>query len=131
MADHNANGGIYFHTKYQDAGWPWAGLECQVNVSQRDWKKTGSLYNVANIGLSPVQDKTWWTQHITVQGGTVTVRINGLIVVQYYEPPGAKPGARFGRKLSAGTFALQCHDPGSVVRYKNIRVRRLPEKSDE
>jgi hypothetical protein len=29
------------------------------------------------------------------------------------------------RKLAEGTFALQGHDPGSTVRYKNIRVKRL------
>jgi hypothetical protein len=29
------------------------------------------------------------------------------------------------RKLSQGTFALQGHDPNSVVKDKNIRVKRL------
>jgi hypothetical protein len=28
-------------------------------------------------------------------------------------------------KLGEGMFALQAHDPKSVVRYKNIRVKRL------
>jgi hypothetical protein len=31
-----------------------------------------------------------------------------------------------GRVLSSGTFALQAHDPGSEVRYRNIKVRMLP-----
>ena len=30
-----------------------------------------------------------------------------------------------GRKLGEGTFALQGHDPGSTVMYKNIRVKIL------
>jgi hypothetical protein len=30
-----------------------------------------------------------------------------------------------GRSLSSGTFALQGHDPGSRVEYKNIRVKPL------
>jgi type 1 glutamine amidotransferase len=30
-----------------------------------------------------------------------------------------------GRKLSSGTFALQGHDPGSVIYYKNIMVKPL------
>ena len=46
MAEPHSNGGIYFHTKYQDVGWPTNGFECQVNVSHSDWKKTGSLYDV-------------------------------------------------------------------------------------
>jgi len=28
--------------------------------------------------------------------------------------------------VAGGTFALQAHDPGSEVHYKNIRVKRLP-----
>ena len=28
--------------------------------------------------------------------------------------------------LGSGTFALQAHDPGSVVKYRNIKVRILP-----
>ena len=31
----------------------------------------------------------------------------------------------FTRKLAEGTFALQGHDPKSVIHYKNIRVKRL------
>jgi hypothetical protein len=31
-----------------------------------------------------------------------------------------------GRKIGTGTFALQGHDPGSTVYYKNIRVKPLP-----
>jgi hypothetical protein len=46
-------------------------------------------------------------------------------VLQYTEPPGAEASRPFERKLSDGTFALQGHDPGSVIRYKNIRVKRL------
>ena len=125
MNDHNSNGGIYFHTKYQPEGWPRAGFECQVNNTHSDWIRTGSLYGVANIAASPAQDNAWWTQEIIVQGNTVTVLIDGKKLLQYIEPPGVQPGKDFQHKLSEGTFALQAHDPGSVVRYKNIRVKRL------
>ena len=120
-----SNGGIYFHTHYQNVGWPMNGFECQVNVSHGDWKKTGSLYDVANLGNTPAKDNEWWTQTITVQGSKVTVKINDVLVLEYTEPPGAQPGKPFTRKLADGTFALQAHDPKSVVRYKNLRVKRL------
>jgi hypothetical protein len=32
-----------------------------------------------------------------------------------------------GRKLTEGTMAIQAHDPKSVVYYRNIRVKRLPD----
>ena len=124
MTETNSNGGIYFHTKYQERDWPRGGFECQVNTSHGDWKKTGSLYDVVNVSQPLSQDYKWWTQEILVEGSKVTVKVDGKIVLQYTEPAGAKPGD-FERKLGEGTFGLQAHDPKSVVRYRNIRVKRL------
>jgi hypothetical protein len=125
MTGPKSNGGIYFHTKYQAEGWPKGGFESQVNVTHGDWIKTGSLWGVVNVGLTTAQDGKWWTQEIIVKGNTVTVMIDGKKVIEYIEPPGAQPGKEFERKLSEGTFALQGHDPNSIIRYKNIRVKRL------
>jgi hypothetical protein len=125
MTDPVSNGGIYFHTKYQADGWPKTGIECQVNNTHGDWKKTGSLYDIANIGVSSAQDNKWWTQEIIVDGNTVTVLVDGKKVLQYVEPAGAQPGKEYTRKLNEGTFCLQGHDPKSTIRYKNIRVKRL------
>jgi len=125
MTDHNSNGGIYFHTKYQSESWPRGGFECQVNNTHGDWIKTGSLWGIVNVGLRAAEDNKWWTQEIIVKGNTVTVVIDGKKMLEYVEPAGAQAGKDFERKLSQGTFALQAHDPGSVVRYKNIRVKRL------
>ena len=125
MTEPGSNGGIYFHTAFQDSSWPKAGFECQVNVSHADYKKTGSIYDIANLGVTPAQDNKWWTQHITVKGNTVQVRIDGKLVLEYKEPAGTQAGKDFMRKLGEGTFAFQAHDPKSVVRYKNVRVKRL------
>jgi len=125
MTEPNSNGGIYFHTKYQPEGWPQGGFECQVNNTHSDWIKTGSLYGICNTGLTAAQDKKWWTQEILVEGNKVTVSVDGKKVLQYVEPAGAQPGKDFVRKLGEGTFALQGHDPGSTIRYKNISVKRL------
>ena len=125
MTEPGSNGGIYFHTAFQDSNWPKAGFECQVNVSHTDYKKTGSIYDIANLGVTPAQDNKWWTQHITVKGNTVQVRIDGKLVLEYKEPAGTQAGKDFMRKLGQGTFAFQAHDPKSVVRYKNVRVKRL------
>ena len=73
------------------------------------------------------EDNKWWTQEIIVQGKTVTVLIDGKKVVEYDEPDGVQAGKDFDRLLSSGTFALQAHDPKSIVRYRNIRVKRLAD----
>ena len=121
----NSNGGIYFHTKYQDGGWPYHGFEVQVNNSHGDPKRTGSLYGVVNVPEKNVPDDVWYTETVIVKGDKVTVKINDKVVVEYTEPADTKPGKDFARKLDQGTFALQAHDPVSVVAYKNIRVKRL------
>ena len=120
-----SNGGIYFHTRYQETGWPKHGFETQVNNTHGDWKKTGSLYDVVNVKESAAKDNVWWTQHLIVQGNHVTVKIDGKTVMEYTEPADYKPSKDFPRKISEGTFALQAHDPKSVIHYKNIRVKRL------
>lgn len=125
MTDPVSNGGIYFHTKYQAEGWPRTGIECQVNNTHGDWKKTGSLYDIVNTGLTAAQDSKWWTQEIIVEGNKVTVKVDGKNVLQYNEPAGAQPNKDYTRKLDEGTFCLQGHDPKSTIRYRNIRVKRL------
>jgi hypothetical protein len=125
MTEPVSNGGIYFHTKYQATGWPTGGFECQVNNTHGDWIKTGSLYGVANVGHSFAQDQKWWTQEIIVKDSKVMVLIDGKKFLEYNEPAGARLGSDFERKLGEGTFALQGHDPGSTIRYRNIRVKRL------
>ena len=125
MTTPGSNGGIYFHTKYQEKDWPRAGFESQVNVTHSDWIKTGSLYGVVNTGLAAAQDNKWWLQEIIVEGRQVTVKVDGKTVLQYTEPLGAQANPDFTRKLAEGTFALQGHDPKSTIRYRNIRVKRL------
>ena len=121
MTRRGSNSGIYFHTKWQDRGWPGQGFECQVNNTHGDWKKTGSLYNIVNVRKAPAKDDVWFTYHITVAGKAVTIQIDGKTVMEYTEPANAK------RKLSSGTIALQAHDPKSRVYYRNLRIKPLPE----
>lgn len=118
----NANSGIFFHTKFQPEGWPAQGYELQVNNSQSDPVRTGSIYNVVKNFVPPAPDNEWFTEEVTVKGKAVTVLINGKVLFEFVEPEGVAGT----RKLSSGTFALQAHDPGSEVHYKNIRVKRLP-----
>jgi hypothetical protein len=130
MTRPSSNGGIYFHTQWQDEGWPEKGYECQVNVSQDDPVKTGSLYNTEKIYKEDIEgiikDNEWWTQHIIVNGNRVIVKLNDKQVIDYTEPEGKEGDV----KLSEGTFALQAHDPKSTVYFKNIRVKRLPDEAD-
>jgi hypothetical protein len=124
----HANSGIYFHTEFQQGGWPEKGYEVQVNNSHSDDIRTGSLYGVVDVKEVYVKDSVWFTEYIKVQGKHVIVKINDVILVDYTEPehPLREPNSR--RYISSGTFALQGHDPGSLVYFKNIMVRPLPDE---
>lgn len=127
MTKPKANSGIYIHTEYQEGGWPLKGYEVQVNNSQSDWKRTGSLYNIVNVMETYVNDDEWYTEYIKVDGKRIIIKINDIVVVDYTEPENPKrEGAGVHRVLKEGTFALQGHDPGSVIYYKDIMVRPLP-----
>ena len=129
MTKPSANGGIYFHTKYQEEGWPLTGHECQVNNSySRDPQKTGGVYKVAKVLEAPAKDNEWFKYEIIVQGNHVVVKINGKVTADYMENPeelAKDESIEPGRRIGQGTFALQAHDPGSTVLYRNIRVKRL------
>lgn len=128
MTTPGSNAGIYFHTVYQEKGWPAKGYEVQVNNSHTDWRRTGSLYGIQDVKEVYVKDDEWYTEHIIVQGKKVTVKLNDKIVMEYTEPEGLKrTGADSLRVLSSGTFALQGHDPKSKVYFKDLVVKLLPE----
>ena len=130
MTKPSSNGGIYFHTKYQETNWPAKGHECQVNNTfERDPQKTGGVYNLAKVLEAPAKDNEWFKYEIIVEGKHVIVKINDKVVTDYTEDEeklAKDKKIEPGRRVSEGTFALQAHDPGSTVMYRNIRVKRLP-----
>lgn len=123
-----SNSGIYFHTVYQQGGWPAKGYEVQVNNSHTDWRRTGSLYGIQDVKEVFVKDNEWYTEYIKVQGKRVQIKINDKTVVDYTEPENVQRSAGdSSRKISDGTFALQGHDPKSKVYFKNLMVKILPD----
>ncbi|TWU28133.1 3-keto-disaccharide hydrolase [Bythopirellula polymerisocia] len=127
MTKPNANSGVYVHVKYQETGWPDSGYEVQVNNSHEDWRKTGSIYGIQDIKESPAQDNEWFEYLITVDGKKITVEVDGKVINEFTET-GEMPHLKDSpeRKLSSGTIALQAHDPGSTVYYKDIEIKLLP-----
>jgi len=122
-----ANSGVYFHTQWQEKGWPDKGYEVQVNNSHSDPSRTGGLWGIVDYSKVPVPDGQWLTMSIRVEGKHVVTRINGERIVDYTEeanPP--RPEGLEQRLLASGTFALQGHDPGSETHFRNLKVKVLP-----
>lgn len=123
MTTPGSNSGIFFHTKFQETGWPDLGYESQVNVTHGDPVKTGSIYYFVKLYKTPAKDNEWWTQSITVKGKNIVTKINGEVVCDFTE----QEGVTGPHKLSSGSMAFQAHDPKSVVYYRNIRIRPLAD----
>ena len=115
-----ANSGIYIRTAFQPTGWPSRGYEVQINNSHSDWRRTGSLYAVQDVRES-LPDNVWFTVHTIVRGRRIQIMLDDRQVVNYTEPAGSPT------RLTGGTIALQGHDPGSEVHYKNIMIRPLAQ----
>lgn len=126
MTKPGSNSGIYFHTVYQDKGFPDKGFEVQVNNSHTDWKRTGGLYDIKDTRDVFVKDDVWYTEYIRVEGKHVIVKVNDQVVTDWTQPEDFVPAKNhLGRIISTGTFALQGHDPKSIVFYKDIMVKPL------
>src|SRR3954451_18235175 len=131
----DCNSGVYFHTAYQESGFPEKGFEVQVNNTAKgdggylERKKTGSLYGLRNMYKQLVPDGEPFRMRVAVRGKNVQIRGNDALLVDYLEPspPVIPEGGERMRFLDHGTFALQCHNEGSRAAYRSVRVRPLPD----
>ena len=109
------NSGMYFRAGFEP-GWP-KGYEAQVNSTHTDPRRTGSLWDIDDIKEQLVPPDTWWRQHIIVKGNRIIIKVNDTVVVDYTDEE---------NRYTEGHLAIQQHDPGSVVHYKNLMMRPLP-----
>jgi hypothetical protein len=112
--NHGGNSGMYFRAAF-GPGWP-QGYEAQVNNTHPDWRRTGSLYRFSDVKEQLVPDDTWWTQHIIADGNHIIIKVNDKVVVDYVDA---------NNTYRKGYLALQQHNPGSVVQYRNLQMRQI------
>ncbi len=122
--DHG-NSGQYSRTKF-GPGFP-KGYEAQINSTHRDPIRTGSLYpsfkitpeDRAKITVTKQLHKPdeWFTQEVTMIGNHIIIKVNGKTTVDWKDP---------NNTYTKGHFALQQHDPGTVVQFRKIEVKELP-----
>ncbi len=119
------NSGQYFRTAF-GGGFP-AGYEAQINATHGDPVKTGSLYPAGGLGkyremitvlnTAPHKPDEFFTQEVKAIGDTITISVNGKQTIEFKDPD---------FRFKKGHFALQGHDPGTVVTFKKIEVKELP-----
>lgn len=114
--NHSGNSGMYIRAA-KSKGFP-PGYETQVENTSPDPQRTGSLYNFSKVTEQLVQDDTWWTQHVIAIGNHIIVKINDKVVTDYVDTKNT---------YKSGYLALQQHNEGSVVMYKNVMVKALSD----
>ncbi len=114
------NSGQYFRTKF-GPGFP-AGYEAQINATHGDWRRTGSLYPDGRtkltahekeicIKVAPNKPNEFFTQEVIANGPHIQIFVNGKKTVDFTDP---------NNTFTKGHFALQGHDPGSVMTFKTV-----------
>ncbi len=116
------NSGIYFHKDLGEQNHAGTGIEAQIANENRDQRKTGSLYQLKDVGEMHVPDGRWFLYRIRSEGDTITVWIDDEKVNDWTRPATGGPSRE-------GFFALQSNasnpDDSGEVHFKDIRVRRL------
>lgn len=74
-----SNSGVFFHTDFnvRDKKNHLAnGYEVQLNSTEREKRKTGSLYAIVDFTESIIDDTEWFSLYIKVEGKHILVKIN-------------------------------------------------------
>jgi len=122
--DHG-NSGQYFRTKF-GPGFP-AGYEAQLNATHADPIKTGSLYPAGSLGkyrkdiavvlnTAPHKPDEFFTQEVVAKGNHIQIFVNGKKTLDWTDPDST---------FMKGHFALQGHDPNSVMTFRKVEVKEL------
>jgi hypothetical protein len=121
------NSGQYVRAKF-GKGFP-RGYEAQINSTHGDKIRTGSLYPDARDKYTDEEKKktlifedlvkpdTWFTQEVIAEGKHIVIKVNGKTTVDFVDEK---------NRHTKGHFAIQQHDPGSVISVRKVEVKELP-----
>src|SRR4051812_15970390 len=120
------NSGQYFRTRFQKS-FP-STYEAQINVTQRDPIKTGSLYPGFNPRLTAEQKEKlivrqaphkvdeWFTQEVTAVGNHIVIKVNGQTTVDFVDENNTSMKCH---------FAIQHHDLTCKIMVRKAEVKEL------
>jgi hypothetical protein len=120
------NSGQYFRTKFE-GGFP-SGYEAQINATHSDKIRTGSLYpdgrtklgefrkDICVMNDAPHKPDEFFVQEVIAEGAHIQIFVNGKKTVDFTDP---------NSTYKKGHFALQGHDPGSVMTFKKVEYKPI------
>jgi len=127
------NSGQYFRAQFAPAFPP--GYEAQINSTHGDPIRTGSLYPDSRVTKWSADEKKkmevreqlhkpdeWFTQEVIADGNHIIIKVNGKTTVDFVDEHNT---------YKKGHFALQGHDPGTVVKFKKVEYMPLAKKEKD
>ncbi len=120
------NSGQYFRTAF-GPGFP-KGYEAQINATHSDRIRTGSLYpsfgklsdedkkKILILDTAPHKPGEWFTQEVIADGNHIVIKVNGKTTVDFVDEKNT---------YKKGHFAIQQHDPKSVVKVRKVEVQEI------
>ena len=116
------NSGVFFRAPSEE--WP-LGYEAQINSTDKDPNKTGSLYKipggiVVGVSPSPVGPDEWFQMDVIAIGHQITIKVNGDVTATYPDPES---------DFAAGHIGLQQQNPQTVVEFRKIEIKELPPEA--
>ena len=109
------------------------GFEVQIDDAGDPWHRTGSIYSLAQATALPAKSNAEWrTMIITLEGERVNVEVDGKAVSSFDAAASNLPARKSWsepireiKRPTHGYIGLQNHDPGDVVWFKEVAVRKL------
>lgn len=112
------------------------GFEVQIMDDNDALHRTAAIYGLAKAAALPEpQTDGWRAMVVTLRGSEVLVDIDGKRINRFDSEKLPVPAKRLWtepkldiKRSQVGYIGLQNHDPGDVVRFKEVSVRALDEK---
>lgn len=117
----NGNSGLYFRAhppEDRPNEWP-RGFEAQVWNHEGDYP-TGSLYGRVRAKRILTRDEAWFALRIRAKGAHIQIWVNGQLMVDTESSD-----------YKEGHFAIQCHDPTSVIQVRDLYWRPVRDEARE
>jgi len=108
------------------------GYEVQIAGGGDPFHRTGAIYSLAPSSAAPKKFGEWQTMVITLEGNRILVDLDGertttldtaspkLAARKQWHEPKREP-----KRPEAGYVGLQNHDPGDVVWFREVSVKKL------
>ena len=126
------NSGIFFRNI---PGEFWQGYESQIQNGYEDGDRTrpidygtGAFYRRQKARKVVPNDFEWFHKTLIAEGDHMAVWVEGYQVSDWTDTREPHDNPRNGKRLAAGTIAIQGHDPTTDLSFRKLRLTAIPPR---